>query len=40
VATDLSEAERSRLAELLGRQYGRLIQLNVIVDPDGTGGHR
>ena len=26
--------ERSRLAEALGRQYGRQIQLNVIVDPD------
>ncbi len=40
VATDLSEAERGRLAELLGRQYGRLIQLNVIVDPTVVGGVR
>jgi F-type H+-transporting ATPase subunit delta len=40
VATDLSEAERTRLAEALGRQYGRDIQLNVIVDPDVVGGVR
>ncbi len=32
--------ERSRLAEALGRQYGRQIQLNVIVDPDVVGGVR
>ncbi|ADB34065.1 ATP synthase F1, delta subunit [Kribbella flavida DSM 17836] len=40
VATDLTEAERGRLAELLGRQYGRQIQLNVIVDPSVVGGVR
>ncbi|MFG1628198.1 F0F1 ATP synthase subunit delta [Kribbella sp. NPDC049227] len=40
VATDLSEAERTRLAEALGRQYGRDIQLNVIVDPNVVGGVR
>jgi F-type H+-transporting ATPase subunit delta len=40
VATDLTEAERSRLATALGRQYGRDIQLNVIVDPDVVGGVR
>ncbi|MFC0626791.1 F0F1 ATP synthase subunit delta [Kribbella deserti] len=40
VASDLSEAERNRLAEALGRQYGRLIQLNVIVDPSVVGGVR
>jgi F-type H+-transporting ATPase subunit delta len=39
-ATDLTEAERGRLAELLGRQYGRQIQLNVIVDPSVVGGVR
>jgi len=40
VATDLTEDERSRLAEALGRQYGRQIQLNVIVDPRVVGGVR
>ncbi len=44
VATDLSEADRTRLADALGRQYGRDIQLNVIVDPERRrrrpGGHR
>lgn len=40
VAVDLSEDERSRLAEALGRQYGRQIQLNVIVDPKVVGGVR
>jgi F-type H+-transporting ATPase subunit delta len=40
VATDLSEAERTRLSEALGRQYGRDIQLNVIVDPNVVGGVR
>jgi F-type H+-transporting ATPase subunit delta len=40
VATDLTEAERTRLAEALGRQYGRQIQLNVIVDPQVVGGVR
>jgi F-type H+-transporting ATPase subunit delta len=40
VATDLTEAERTRLATALGQQYGRDIQLNVIVDPDVVGGVR
>jgi F-type H+-transporting ATPase subunit delta len=40
VATDLTEGERSRLADALGRQYGRQIQLNVIVDPKVIGGVR
>jgi F-type H+-transporting ATPase subunit delta len=40
VATDLSEADRTRLSEALGRQYGRDIQLNVIVDPNVVGGVR
>lgn len=40
VAADLSEAERTRLSEALGRQYGRDIQLNVIVDPKVVGGVR
>ncbi|MGW7684114.1 F0F1 ATP synthase subunit delta [Kribbella sp. NPDC054772] len=40
VATDLTEAERTRLATALGQQYGREIQLNVIVDPSVVGGVR
>jgi F-type H+-transporting ATPase subunit delta len=40
VATDLTEADRTQLAEALGRQYGREIQLNVIVDPSVVGGVR
>jgi F-type H+-transporting ATPase subunit delta len=40
VATDLTEEERTRLAEALSRQYGRNIQLNVIVDPSVLGGIR
>ncbi|MEU4195663.1 F0F1 ATP synthase subunit delta [Kribbella sp. NPDC026611] len=40
VATDLTEAERTRLAAALTRQYGRQIQLNVIVDPHVVGGVR
>jgi F-type H+-transporting ATPase subunit delta len=40
VAADLTEAERNRLAATLGRQYGRDIQLNVIVDPGVVGGVR
>lgn len=40
VAAELTEGERSRLAEALGRQYGRQIQLNVIVDPTVVGGVR
>ncbi|GAA1573460.1 F0F1 ATP synthase subunit delta [Kribbella hippodromi] len=40
VAGDLTEAERDRLAAALGRQYGREIQLNVIVDPNVVGGVR
>jgi F-type H+-transporting ATPase subunit delta len=40
VAIDLTEGERSRLSAALSRQYGRLIQLNVIVDPSVVGGAR
>jgi F-type H+-transporting ATPase subunit delta len=40
VAADLSEEERSRLSALLGRQYGRQIQLNVIIDESVVGGIR
>ncbi|WUJ71529.1 F0F1 ATP synthase subunit delta [Kribbella soli] len=40
VAAPLTEMERSRLAAALGQQYGRDIQLNVIVDPNVVGGVR
>ena len=40
VATDLTEQERDRLSAALSRQYGRAIQLNVVVDPDVIGGIR
>jgi F-type H+-transporting ATPase subunit delta len=39
-ATDLSEADRSRLGQALARVYGRPVQLNVIVDPHIVGGLR
>jgi F-type H+-transporting ATPase subunit delta len=39
-ATDLTEEERTRLADALSRQYGRSIQVNVIVDPAVIGGIR
>lgn len=35
---DLNEQERARLAEALGRQYGRNIHLNIVVDPTVLGG--
>jgi F-type H+-transporting ATPase subunit delta len=40
VATDLNEDERARLSTALSRQYGRNIQVNVIVDPAVLGGVR
>lgn len=40
VASDLTEEERTRLADALSRQYGRSIQVNVIVDPAVLGGIR
>ena len=39
-ARELTEAEQSRLAEGLSRQYGRTIRLNVVVEPELIGGLR
>ena len=39
-ATELSDANLDRLATALGRETGREVQLNVIVDPDVLGGLR
>jgi F-type H+-transporting ATPase subunit delta len=40
VANALSEADRQRLTDVLSRQYGREVHLNVVVDPDVIGGLR
>ncbi len=40
VAQPLSDADHERLAEVLGRQYGRPVHLNVIVDERVLGGAR
>lgn len=40
VARDLSGAERDRLADVLSRQYGRPVHLNLVVDPTVLGGIR
>ena len=40
VATDLNEDERARLSTALSRQYGRNIQVNVVIDPAVLGGVR
>ena len=40
VASPLTPAERDRLAELLSRDYGRPVHLNVLVDPSVLGGVR
>jgi F-type H+-transporting ATPase subunit delta len=40
VARPLDEQRRQRLAEALGRRYGRAVHLNVIVDPEVLGGVR
>ncbi|MDN4174314.1 F0F1 ATP synthase subunit delta [Nocardioides sp. SOB77] len=40
VARDLTGAERDRLADLLSRQYGRPVHLNLLVDPTVLGGIR
>ena len=39
-AVELSIDERERLAAALGRQYGRDITINVVVDPEVLGGIR
>jgi F-type H+-transporting ATPase subunit delta len=40
VARPMSDADRERLAEVLGRQYHVTVHLNVVVDPDVVGGVR
>lgn len=37
-AVDLTEDERRRLSEALGRHYGRALHVNVVVDPRILGG--
>ena len=37
-AVDLSEAQRSRLAEALAASYGHRVHLNVVIDPSVVGG--
>jgi F-type H+-transporting ATPase subunit delta len=37
-AVELNDVQRDRLRTALGRQYGREIHLNVIVEPDVVGG--
>lgn len=39
-AAELTEAQRTRLSEILERAYGRDVQLNVVVDPHVLGGLR
>ncbi|MDQ1290067.1 MAG: F-type H+-transporting ATPase subunit delta [Actinomycetota bacterium] len=39
-ALPLTEAQRARLGEILRRQYGRPIRLNIDIDPDVVGGIR
>jgi F-type H+-transporting ATPase subunit delta len=38
VATDLSAAQRSRLATVLARAYGHEVHLNLVLDPQVIGG--
>jgi F-type H+-transporting ATPase subunit delta len=38
VATELSAAQRSRLAAALARAYGREVHLNFVLDPEVVGG--
>lgn len=40
VARPLSEAEQRRLGDVLSRQYGRPVHLNLLVDPAVLGGVR
>jgi F-type H+-transporting ATPase subunit delta len=40
VARPMGQADQSRLAEILGRQYFTTVHLNVVVDPDVLGGVR
>ena len=38
VAKPLAEGDRARLVDVLSRQYGRPVHLNVVVDPSVVGG--
>lgn len=38
VATELSAAQRSRLADVLSRAYGHQVHLNIVLDPEVIGG--
>lgn len=38
VATELGEAEKTRLAAALGKKYGRDVHLNIVIDPLIVGG--
>lgn len=40
VARPMSDADESRLAQTLGRQYATTVHLNVEIDPDVLGGIR
>jgi F-type H+-transporting ATPase subunit delta len=40
VARPLPKADRKRLGDILTRQYGTTVHLNVVVDPDVLGGIR
>jgi len=38
VAYELSDSEQTRLAQALGKKYGRDVHLNIVVDPSVVGG--
>ncbi len=38
VAKPLADGDRARLVDVLSRQYGRPVHLNVVVDPSVVGG--
>jgi F-type H+-transporting ATPase subunit delta len=40
VARPISDGDRQRLTDALGRQYGRAVHVNVVVDPEVIGGLR
>jgi len=38
VASELGDAEKTRLAAALGKKYGRDVHLNIVIDPSIVGG--
>lgn len=38
VAEPLADKDRTRLSEVLGRQYGKPVHLNIVIDPEVLGG--